>query len=324
MNLYDLVLSSGRRWVAPMAAPLGARLIGLEAEELRDDEEAQSRALHALLERFRPDILFPLMDLAPFGREAAALLRGSLGERPFDPRALKGRESEVEMAAEIDVDEHPALLAQARVMEGVGVDAGALRACFLPGPFHLAGSIFGVEELILQAVSGDGTADAAMGFAARFLGVCAGALAERLDLVMLVEPELGTLYPPLFQQLCLPYLEGLCGVVRAAGAAPMLRAAGDCSHLLEDLVPTGAEGISLDHQVDMKEAARTLPLNLIILGNLEVRRMRRSSPTDVRDKAGRLAAAMSGYRNFVLSTSGELEPGTPLENLEALFAAGRA
>ncbi len=324
MNLYDLLLSKNRRWVAPMAAPLGARLAGLEGADLRRDESAQAKALGALCRSFRPDILFPLMDLDAFRVEVDSRLRAALGTGTPAIKDLKGREGEVEEAADIDMEEHPGLMRQARVMEALEEDGDILKALFLPGPLQLAAGIFGLEEVILRAVSDTDASAALMGFATRFLGGCAGWLAERADLVMVVEPELGTLYPPLFRQLCLPYLEGLCGVIRSAGAAPMLRAGGDCSQLLEELVSTGAEGISLDQQVDMREAMRVLPLNMIVLGNLDVRRLARSSPADVRDKVSRLGAAMSGYRNFVHSTAGEVEPSTPLENLEAFFQAARA
>lgn len=324
MNLYDLVLSRRRRWVAPMAAPLGAPLAGLDVRSMRQEEEAQARALSALQERFEPDIIFPLLDLTPFIEVASSLLQEALEGAPLVIQNLKGRHALLEEATDIDPERIPALLSQARVMEMVEEKGAALRACFLPGPFHLAGSIFGAEELIMEAASSvSSSVVQVMDFATRFLGGCAGALAEWVELVMVVEPELGMLYPPLFQELCSPFLEGLCGVIRAGGAAPLLRVSGDCSHLLEEMVATGTEGVSLDHQVDLRNAARSLPLNLIILGNLDVQRLARSSVEDVRDKVSRLVSSMSDYRNFILSTSGETDPATPLENLEAFFAAAR-
>jgi len=325
VNLYDQVLSRGKRWVAPMAAPLGARLAGLEAGSLRQDEAAHARALTALQERYEPDIIFPLMDLSPFIDTASSLLREVMEGSALTLQAIRGREAQLEEAAYIEAEEVPVLISQARVMEMVKASGPALRTCFLPGPFHLTGSIFGAEELVVEAASGGSSLVAlVMEFATRFLGECAGALAEWVDLVMLVEPELSMLYPPLFKEMCLPFLEGLSGVIRAAGAAPLLRVTGDCSHLLEELVATGAEGLSLDHHMDLRGAARSLPLNLIILGNLDVRRLVRSSAADVRDKVSRLAASMSVYRNFIISTSGEADPATPLENLEAFFAAARS
>ncbi len=307
-----------------MAAPLGAVLAGVGLERLREDESVHARSLSALAERFDPDILFPLLDLSPFIENAASSLRQALGSGEISLQTLKGRDALLDEAADIEPEEAPALLAQVRVMEEVGGGETLLRAAFLPGPFHLACAILGLEELVFRAASDDtATAMLAMDFATRFLGSCAGALAERLELVMLVEPELSTLYPPLFRQLCRPYLEGLCGVIRSAGASPFLRVAGDCEHLLEELMATGAEGLSLDQQVDLRTAARTLPLNLVIMGNLDTKRLARSSPVDVHDKVSRLVSSMSGYRNFVISTAGEVDPSTPLENLEAFFAAAR-
>ncbi len=81
--------------------------------------------------------------------------------------------------------------------------------------------------------------------------------------------------------------------------------------------------MSFDSPVDLVKAAKLLPLNLIMMGNLDVRRLELSSPVDVRDKVRRLLRDMSGYRNFILSAGCEVTPLTPLENVAAMFDTAR-
>ncbi len=323
MNLYDMVASRGTRLVAPMLAPLGASLLGLDPAAVEGSGQVQLQALEALQERYSPDVAFPAMDLSV---EVEAV-RAALGEDPARPgmsaREAVERLKRLDEVLDIDPEESPPMLFRLDLAAGMRAGLGVPVAAFASGPFHLAGRLFGAEEMLLWASSGEVCSAGIMEFATRLLGDYVGALAQQADLVMMVEPGLSMLAPSYFDKICRVFFQGLSGIIRSAGASPALHVCGDSRHLLDHLMALGVECVSLDSPVDLPAAARALPLNLVILGNLDVRRLELSSPADVRDKVRRLLREMSGYRNFILSAGCEVAPGTSVDNMDAFFEAAR-
>lgn len=324
MNLYDRVLSKRTRWVAPLLAPLGASLTGADPQTVRGARQAQMHALQALQERFSPDIVFPLMDLSVEPQIARELMSADFLNSGVPPGEVMRWLEKLEDVVDIDPEEHPAMLFQLELASEMSESFEVPVAAFASGPFHLASQLFGTDEMLLWAVSDEDCSIGIMEFITRLLGNYVGALAERVDLVMLVEPELSLLSPAFFGKVCHLFFQGIASIIRGAGASPALQLRGDSRHMLEHLISLGMECVSFDSPVDLRLAAETLPLNLIVMGNLDARRLELSSPADVRDKVRRLLRDMSGYRNFVLSTGGEVSSRTPLENIEAFFEAGRA
>jgi uroporphyrinogen decarboxylase len=323
MNLYDRVLSKRARWVAPMLAPLGASLTGADPQAVRGARQVQMRALQALQERFSPDIVFPLMDLSVEVEVAREVMSADFLNSGIPPQEVIRWLEKLDDVVDIDPEEYPAMLFQLDLASEMKDGFTAPVAAYASGPFHLASQLFGTDEMLLWALSDEDCSVGIMEFITRLLGSYVGALAERADLVMLVEPELPLLSPAFFGKVCHLFFQGIASIIRSAGASPALHLRGDSRHMLEHLISLGMECVSFDSQVDLRLAAETLPLNLIILGNLDTRRLELSSPADVGDKVRRLLRDMSGYRNFVLSTGCEVSPSTPLENVEAFFEAGR-
>lgn len=320
MNLYDRVLSKRTRWVAPLLAPLGASLTGADPQTVRGARQVQMQALQ---ERFSPDIVFPLMDLSVEPGIAREVMSADFLNSNVPPREVMRWLEKLEDVVDIDPEGHPAMLYQLDLASEMSDGSDVPVAAFASGPFHLASQLFGTDEMLLWAVSDEDCSVGIMKFVTRLLGSYVGALAERADLVMLVEPELSLLSPAFFGKVCHLFLQGIASIIRGTGASPALHLRGDSRHMLEHLISLGMECVSFDSPVDLRLAAETLPLNLIVMGNLDTRRLELSSPADVRDKVRRLLRDMSGYRNFVLSTGGEVSPRTSLANIEAFFEAGR-
>ncbi len=156
MNLYDMVVSRGTRLVAPMLAPLGASLLGVDPVAARGARQVQLRALEALQERFSPDIVFPMMDLSagwrPSARPPGGRLHAAAAYRRGKPST---RLEQLDEIADIDPEEHPSMLFQLDLAAEMRSNLDAPVAAFASGPFHLAGQLFGAEEMLLWAASGE-------------------------------------------------------------------------------------------------------------------------------------------------------------------------
>lgn len=82
------------------------------------------------------------------------------------------------------------------------------------------------------------------------------------------------------------------------------------------------DGLSLDHPVDLSVALEAVPEDMLVIGNVDpVGVMMEGGPSEVTEVAGSLLEKFGGERNFVLGTGCDLPIETPLENIDALFAA---
>ncbi len=323
MNLYDRVLSKGTRLVAPMMAPLGAAMLGMDLMAVREDATMQLQALEALQERFSPDMVFPFMDTSPEALVASELLGADFRNAAVSVQEIFAWIEKLDDVMDVDPEDYPAMLSRLEMAGEMVERFNVPVAAFASGPYHLAGRLFGREEMLMWAVSDEACASGIIEFTTRLLSAYLQEMAQVVDLVMLVEPDSSTLTSAFFESTCHPYLQGLASIIRKSGAAPGLHLCGDSRHMLDHITSIGVECVSFDSPVDLRLAAEALPLNLVILGNLDTRRLELSSPADVRDKARRLLKDMADYRNFVLSTGCETAPDTPLENVAALFEAVR-
>ena len=323
MNLLDMVMSRSNRMVAPLAGYPGVRLIGSSVREALNDAGVQLEALRELEERLQPDIVFTLLDLTV---EAESL---GLGVDFFDknpPSLVEQKLPKLERFYELGVPDPekasrmPLFL---EVAEGLAADGDRLCGAYVTGPFTLLAQLLGTEELLERAKLGDPLTEP-LGFATSVIGEYAAALASRVDIVVVVDPAAEALKAKEFASLCRPYIGGLAGIIRSSGAICLIHICGDSTHLLEELALTGAEGMILDAKINLPREAEKIPSNLVLLGNIDPKRIiRRGTAEDVRWEVRRLLRHMDKVRNFILSTGCDVPVEAPMRNLEAMMEEAR-
>ncbi len=323
MHLYDLIISKKSRWVAPIMAPVGITLTGANIKNAYPDTETQLKSLQKLDEIYHPDINFPLMETY---REAKGFLEligpGDKASNLSLDYFLTHIDSWKQIIP-IDPESSATMLSRLRLIEEMRERFDALVGVFATGPFALAERLFGSEEILLRSISYPPDLIQVLEFITKALGNYLSALAERAHIVIVVEPTASSLSSSSFTRFCQPFLKGISGIIRTSGASPMLHICGNSEHLLDNLVSLGMEGICLDSQVNLRKVADLVPLNLIIMGNLDVKIISQGEPDLVREKTRRLLLSMLPYRNFIVSTGCELPGDTPFENIQALMEEAR-
>ncbi|MDI6831052.1 MAG: uroporphyrinogen decarboxylase family protein [Actinomycetota bacterium] len=324
MNLLDLVMSRSGRMVAPLAGYPGVRLSGRSVHEALHDAEAQVEAVRALEERLRPDIVFTLLDLTV---EAEAMGLG-VDFHPRQPPSLQDQKlPRLERFYELgppDPEKAARMPVFLRAAEAMADGEGRITGTFVTGPFTLLAQLLGAEELLDRVRLGDGLVKP-LSFATEVVGGYAAALAHRADLVMIVDPASSALREREYDGIYRPFVSGLAAIIRSSGAISMMHICGDSAHLLETLSLTGVEGVALDAKVDLVREAGRVPYNLVLMGNIDPRRVLwRGTEEDVRWEVRRLLRHTAGMRNFILSTGCDVPYDTPLANLEAMVREARA
>jgi uroporphyrinogen decarboxylase len=298
-------------------------MIGRSVQEALQDAEVQLEALGALEEALRPDIIFTLLDLTV---EAEAL---GLEVDFFENKPPNLAEQALPMLVDLVSREIPDPESSGRmplflqVAEGLSVGDERMSGAFATGPFTLLSQLLGLEELLERLRAGEDLEEA-IGFTTAVVGEYAAALADRVDMLVVVDVAVEALETSEYRQFCRPYMRGLVGIIRASGAACMVHVCGDSSHLLEEMALAGVEGICVSSKVNLVREAEKLPMSLVLMGNIDAKRIiERGTAEDVNWEVRRLLRHMTGAPNFILSTGCDVSPDAPMENLEAMMEAAR-
>ena len=98
-----------------------------------------------------------------------------------------------------------------------------------------------------------------------------------------------------------------------------LHVPGETNHLIDEFVKTGAQCLSLDHYVDMRKIAYTVPPDVVTLGNIDTISMAMDDVENIEKQVIELNEKIKNFPNFIVSSGGGIIDGTPEENLRVLF-----
>lgn len=321
MDLYQAM--ENKRLVIPLLGAPGVRLSQTTLQENLTNIEAQYQTLYMLLERFSPDGFFTMMDLTV---EVEALgLKLSYSENSYplitehpiqsieDLQQLKTTWRGVcgRMRVFIDLISK---LSQLKVIKGA----------YAIGPFTLAGELMGIDQLAVNLSEKPHLVHALIAFSAEVISQYVRALVEAgTDLVMVLEPTavLGTK-----EQYLTFSFKPFKKIVAAVQDKPLfLHICGDTNHLLEVMAETGADGLSLDSQINLKTVVKKIPQETILLGNINPTQiLQQATPNEVTRVTANLLAEMQNVPNFILSSGCDIPLDTPFENIRAFIEAAKS
>lgn len=127
--------------------------------------------------------------------------------------------------------------------------------------------------------------------------------------------------PKMYRQFALPYEQRIFAAVHEMGAVGRLHICGNTTHLLPDMLQSGADIIDLDWMVDLEKAAQLFDDKVAICGEGSTR-WRSCWVTPETVKGGdSLACIQKGSKRQFSGAGCEIPEETPLENLLAQHQA---
>ncbi len=320
MNLYQYIKTQSFSLATPIMGYPGIQLTGATIREIILDPNRQFEAIWALIEEFEPPVVFPLMDLTV---EASGL--NLQVEYPEDDVAFVGKHpvrvgDDLTNLKRIDLLEAPRVKNYLQVIEKIAAKFDGVPGGFVIGPLSLAGLVMGVENLALAFID-------APEFVQELLTILSEKLAQvaaeqenvGAQLVAVLEPTAMIISPAQFKQFVKPAVER---IYRRLSGMSLLHICGFASHLVELMARTGAQGLSLDFQVDLPLAEEMVPRNVVLWGNLDpVGVFLKGTPESIYRDTQELMTKMRLFDNFVVSSGCDLPARTPLENIRAFFDA---
>lgn len=193
--------------------------------------------------------------------------------------------------------------------------------CAIVSPFMLAGQLRGSQEAIMEvALQPDFMKDILDKAAEWDIAYSLAALEAGADIIAMIDATSSgdVLGPPQYAEFALPYQKRVVDAVRKAGGYTVLHVCGKTRKNLPYMVQTGANGISVDQQMDIGWVAQELKGKAATIGNVSpTNTLLFKKPENVIEEAKRCIDAGTN----ILAPGCGFAPETPLENMKALVEA---
>jgi len=324
MRLGTLARLSGRRICIPSAGYPAIALSGTTVAENLTNGEVMFESLAAAIDEFGLEADGTVSDLTIEPEACGCEVSLPDHDTPFV------RDHPFAAGMDIGALEVPDPMRARRMRAMIDAVAMMSKRFTLPtvaggsGPFTLAAELMGASEAAMCTITDKDFMHELLAWCTSVCTVYLKALrAAGADVVLIGEPTAVILSPDSFGKFAREPLKSVSSNIRAGGGFPVLHICGDSTHLLEGMVATGVDGLSLDSPVDMGAALDAAGDDVVVIGNVDpVGTMLEGDPAAVAEAARKLLGKFGDRPNYVLGTGCDLPIETPLENIDALMAAG--
>jgi len=331
IDLANSFYSENKRLVAPLLGFSGVKLAGSSIKLAQQNHEEHFKVVSSLVDKFRPDIQFVLMDLSV---EANALGLNTIFPPHESATVLKkDREfsmDDLDLLRKIEFDSDSRLLSYVKTVELMKrnfpseVKVGA----YVSGPYTLAGLIIGAEEAGLMAAREPEKLEKICAFTTECIMKYARLLLSAgADTVCVLEPSGVMLGPSHFNKFSAVNVKEIVEICHSENVDCVYHVCGNSMHLIEEMVQSGVDALSLDskdNNVNLLEVANNVPKKIVIIGNMSpTKTIVYGNPEEVKTEVRDLLELMNKFPNYMLSTGCDLPLETPLDNISAFMETGR-
>jgi uroporphyrinogen decarboxylase len=334
-----------KNFVVPLLGYPGLQLTKKTVLQALTDGNAHFETVCALVERFRPDAIFYIMDLTVEAEALGAKINFSPNQSPSVAGHIISSEQDLKNLPIPDPAKAGRMPLFIKVMEKMNKTLPIPRAAYVIGPLTLAGEITGVKNFMKILIRSAAFGQKILEFTTQVSKRYAQALVEAgADIVCMLEPTAVLVSPKHFAQFSKPYIEEIAQSLRAV---TVLHICGNTSPLIPEMITTKVHGISIDAVVDLVGVLGQIESGMAVIGNIDpMKAMVFDPPETIREKVlslRRRALAhektfsalchkgfsaggpeqKNSHSNFILSSGCDLPPEVPLENVAAFMAAGR-
>lgn len=316
-------LASDVKKSIPILSFPGIHYMQETVEALVKDAQKQASCMEAIAKHFDTGAAVSLMDLSVEAEAFGCPVTYSEAEVPTVHGALITCE---EQAQALEV---PSALV-GRPAECVrGIAEAVIRIEDRPvlagmiGPFSLAGRILDMTEIMILCYEEPEMVETILKKVTQFLIEYARAFKEAgANGIMMAEPAAGLLSPGLMEEFSNPYVNQIRDAVEDESFLVIYHNCGNVVPLLKNVAAIGARAYSFGNAIDLEEALKVLPLDCMVLGNIDpAGTIRQGTPESIKAETKELLERCSGYPNFVVASGCDIPPETSLENIQAFFDA---
>jgi len=322
--------AEGRRLVAPLMGFPGLRLTGSTVKLAQQNYGEHYKVLRMLVDKFNPDVIFPLMDLSV---EANAMGRYTVFPSEDSATVIQGHFeiAQLTMQKQINISFDTRLQGYVETMKlmSIGFPENVLRGAYVTGPYSLAGLMMGADEAAVSTMLEPDKLNTLCEFTTEkiqeYVRLLIGAGAQ---IICILEPSAVMLGPDQFEQFSSRFVRHISNSCKYTDVATIYHTCGNTMHLIEKMVDSQVDAISLDSPeagVNLPAVAERVGDKVTIIGNINpTGRIFKSTPENVEKEVMGLLKSMEHCPNFVLSTGCDLPQEIPFENIDAFMKTGKS
>ncbi len=317
------------RIVAPLLGFPGVELSGSNIKIAQQNYGEHYKVIKKLVDKFHPDIIFPLMDLSV---EANALGRFTVFPKEDSATVPKDNfnESELEGISNINISFDGRINGYVDTIKlmKIGLPEDVIKGAYITGPYSIAALLMGADEAAMSSILDPDKLKKVCQIATEKLQTYVSMLISAgAEVICILEPTAVMLGPEQFKNFSAFYVKHLVDNCKFSNVSTVYHTCGNTMHLINEMAESGVDAISLDSKeagVDLKEAAKRLTKYVVLIGNINPTKvMLRGKPEEVKNEVMDLLKEMDPYPNFILSTGCDLPQETPHENIKAFIDTGK-
>jgi len=192
------------------------------------------------------------------------------------------------------------------------------------GPYSLAGRLVDLTEIMMLCYDEPDMVHGVLDKAAQFLIIYGNALKDAgADGIIMAEPAAGILSPALIGEFSTPYVKKIIDAVETNECVFIYHNCGNSTlRLTGEILNTGAKAFHFGNAIDLSEMLKVIPPDIPVFGNIDpAEQFRSGTPESVKEATLALLDKCSAAPNFILSSGCDIPPASPVENIDAFFAA---
>ncbi|HPR32779.1 MAG TPA: uroporphyrinogen decarboxylase family protein [Prolixibacteraceae bacterium] len=325
MNMHrwkEEILSQSQTVVFPLMTYPGLPLIGKRVIDMVTSGEVQFRCIEALARRYPQMPAIPMsMDLSLEAEAFGSEVSFSENDVPTISRRIVHDHTEMEAlpVPRPDTARIREFIRAARLTVDARLGKPVFTGCI--GPFSLAGRLVDITEIMTGILMYPDEIHCLLRKTTQFIINYLNELIKTgVNGVVMAEPAAGLLAEEECNAFSSSYIRQIVGAVQSETFLVVLHNCGHTETLVASMAGTGAGAFHFGNSVDMCAILPQVPPDRIAFGNLDpVNVIRNGTPESIARAVRLLREKTRDFPHFILSSGCDIPPGTPLENIDALF-----
>jgi len=319
-----------RRLVVPLLGFPGLKLTRSTIKLAQQNYGEHFNVIKAIADTFKPDAVFPLMDLSV---EANALGRYTLFPKEESSTVVKDKftSQDLEDIKRIDISFDTRLQGYIETIKlmHTKLPKNILCGAYVTGPYTLAGLLMGAEEAALATIMNpEYLHEVCQITTIKIQDYVSLLITTGAEIICFLDPSSVMLGPDQFTEFSGKYVDSICSKYLETEISFVYHICGNTMHLIERMAQSGVNALSLDSPnagINLFEAIKKVSPDTIIIGNISpIGSLLYGTPLDVEKEVRNLLNELNGFPNFILSTGCDLPQETRLENIQAFMNAGKS
>ena len=320
--IFDAIDNKTKKPMPILSFP-GVQLTKVTVNALVRDGELQAACMKAIADRYDTLASVTLMDLSV---EAESFGSPVIFSDDEVPTVLNRIIDDFEGAEKLEIPEvgsarsgeyiKAAHEAKKRITDRP-VLAGAI------GPFSLAGRLLDMTEVMVLSLTEPETVHLVLEKVTKFITAYAKQFKKAgADGIIFAEPAAGLLSPELNREFSAGYLKQITGEIKDENFAVIYHNCGNTIPLIKDILDIGADGLHFGNAIKLDQMLPLVPPDIAVFGNISpANQFKNGTVQTITENTSEILEKCGIYPNYIPSSGCDIPPTSPLENIDAFFAA---